>query len=210
MLKGRLAFARRDYAEARKFFERAQEINKDDFMANVMLGHTLVRLGENGPADRLLRDLLSAPVWGGHAWLALGELRRRQGRFQDANTNLTRARERLSSHIIPPRIEALIDVELALAWQRHRNWDHARVEQYLDAARQHSDEDFVEVLLAQGQFELGKRRRNLPAARRALEKATELDPNLCEAWSSLRQVYQAQRARAELRGIRGKMPESCR
>ncbi|MFU8804108.1 MAG: hypothetical protein ACNA8W_09895 [Bradymonadaceae bacterium] len=217
LLKGRLAFARHQYEEAHDFFWNARELDRDHVEARVMLGHALVRLEgwEEGweAADALLRDLLSDPIWGGQAWFALGELRRRQERFGDARINLRRAGERLEGHIVSARLLVLINVELALAWEDRFNWDHRQVARHLELAREHAEESELEVaelLVAEARYHLGKRRGELALAREALERATEVDPLLCEGWRLLERIYRATRARAELRRLNANRPAVCR
>ncbi len=210
ILSGRLEFARYDYEAAREHFAEARELDSDNDEAAVLYGHTLVRLGNRSEANDLLLDLLSAPVWGGYAWYALGELRRRQGRFSDVRTNLSRADERLEAHIFPPEIYVNIDVELIRAWQERYSWDHSEIENLFESAREKAgDEEIVELMIVDGAYHIDKRRPARRAARSILERALELDPLHCEGWELLEEVYQTQNASSELRQLRADRPESC-
>ncbi|MBA2665339.1 MAG: hypothetical protein H0U74_23825 [Bradymonadaceae bacterium] len=215
VLKARIALAQYQYEEVKDFAQRARAVAPDDHEAGVLFAQALVRTDPERweEADEILRGLLSSPQLGPRAWMALGELRKRQERYPDATVNLTRAGERFDNLIAPARHQVLVNTELAMVWQARHNWDHARVERHLTQARAQAAEHEIEVaqlLVAEARFQLGKRGGERGLAREALEKASELDPLLCETWPLLQRVYEADKARQQLRALRAKIPASCK
>lgn len=198
LLRGKLAIAQHRHLDALDPLERAHRADPDHEEVALRLAHAWVKTGYWEEADPILRELLSSPYWGAEAWYALGELRRRQGRFPDARTNLRRATERLSEHMAPGRLHVLINTETALAWQDRFHWNHAQVQRHLGFARRRAEEysiDVPEYLVIEGVFHLAKRRPEPELARELVEKAVEVDPLYCDGWTALTAVYRLLRER---------------
>ncbi|MBA2661858.1 MAG: hypothetical protein H0U74_06155 [Bradymonadaceae bacterium] len=209
LVEGRIAFARREYTKALGYFQRAHESPANTGEAVAFLGTALARLGHIDRADALLRDALSHPTYGADSWMALGQLRRRQDRFADANTNLTRALQHFEAQIASPRRLAQVHAELARAWQIGHGWTHPNVLRHIELGQELAGNDEPDWLHTFGLYQLAKRKPEQALAQRAFERAVEIDRFHCESWQALLRIYNAQRAGQSIRSLRERMPAVC-
>lgn len=181
-LRGRVAFARGRDALAIGYFDQASGLPE----AQVFGAYARVRLGKPEDAETNLKAQLSHPRWGGHAWLALGELRRRQGKFKDAEENLAKAIQLLKASGQTPELLAQAWLQRALTWQMKHGWDHSRVDLYLRYATKVDAPASTELLYVRGLRELYRRKRpNMRAAITLLDQALALDDTHCLAMRAL-------------------------
>lgn len=191
--QGLLAFHKADLDAALGYLKQATELETKptptQIEAQIFLAYTQVRFGELKLAEKPLRAHLDHPRFGGYAWLALGELRRRQRRFQDAEENLSKAISLLKDSSSPDWMIGEAYIQRALAWQDKYGWDNPRVAQHLNAALEHSADRSVELHYLLGLRQLKLRRPDLNAAIPHLEQALKLQPHHCMSLRSLDYIY---------------------
>lgn len=190
--QGMLAFYKEDLGAALGYLKQAVELEPGLVEAQIFLAYTRVRFGELKEAEKPLREHLDHPRFGGYAWLALGELRRRQRRFQDAEENLAKAISTLKSDAAPSNMIAQAYIQRALAWQDKYGWANPRVKTYLEAAAA-QDAQSVELHYLLGLRELNQRKPELNLALTHFERALALSPEHCMSLRSLDYIYKQQR-----------------
>ena len=138
LLRGRLAFAQGRYEQAITALEPIAGHASRPVEAQLFLAYARMRHGER---DEALSERLEAhtnhPRWGPYAWLALGEMRRHQGRLQDAQRSLDRADELLKASHLPDWYQAELLTQRALALQAELGWDDPRLKRLIGRARRH-------------------------------------------------------------------------
>lgn len=187
--QGLLAFHKADLDAALGYLKQATELEPTQIEAQIFLAYTQVRFGELKLTEKPLRAHLDHPRFGGYAWLALGELRRRQRRFQDAEENLSKAISLLKDSSSPEWMIGEAYIQRALAWQDKYGWENTRVAQHLNAALEHSAERSAELHYLLGLRQLKLRRPNLNAAIPHFEQALKLQPHHCVSLRSLDYIY---------------------
>jgi tetratricopeptide (TPR) repeat protein len=194
-LQGLIAFSNRDFSSARGYLQQAAQHDADDPEISVFLAHAKLRAGAlDDDVERQLKAQLRHPIWGGYAWLALGELRRRQRRFQDAEENFVEAIKALQEGITPPWVMAEAYLQRALAWQEKHGWRHERVALYLDEAHA-LDIPSAELHYVRGLHALNQKKPALQDALRSLDRSLTLDPTRCDTLKALATTYTALKRR---------------
>ena len=192
LLQGLHAFNSRAYVKALGYLERAVELRPADVEAEVFLAYARIRLGDLKAAEGPLLKHLKDPSWGGYAWLALGELRRRQGRFDDAEENLERAAKLLQNGQIPPWYITEAYLQRALAWQDRHGWRTDQVQTYLKLAAERGTERHPELNYVRGLHALEQRRADYERAAAFFQAALAIQPTHCPSITSLRYVMRRQ------------------
>lgn len=184
-LRGRLAFANSRYIEATEALQGVSDHSSHPVEAQVFLAYARIRTGSLQAVEEPLKKHLSHPIWGGYAWLALGELRRRQKRFDDAEENLTKARELLDHPYISSwfKIETL--TQRALNWQAKHGWQNPQVGRYLKEAALIDSDTHADLNYLLGALELSGRRADNDAAISRLNQAIIIDARHCASLRAL-------------------------
>ena len=208
--QGMVAFARGQLDVALGYLKQAAQLDPQHVEAQIYWAYTRVRFGELKEPEQTLREHLEHPQLGGVAWLALGELRRRQRRFKDAEQNLERAISALKASAAGA--DGAISeayMQRALAWQDKHGWAHPRVEAHLKAALAQGGQDLVEVHYLLGLRELNQRRPDLARALTHLERAHQLSPEHCMTLRSLDYLYKKLNRASALQDNAAKLRASC-
>ncbi|MEZ4460451.1 MAG: hypothetical protein R3E66_12155 [bacterium] len=174
-----------------------------DGEATVFFGITLVRLGRFDEAGPLLLDTLPHPTWSGWGWLYLGELRRLQGRFDDAFENFPKALRDFKGQTGPRSRFSTLYAEWARAFAGRFNWDHPKVVANLELGRDEGDPDDPELNAAFADYYLNRKAPDPAAAARYLNKVVQVAPYRCAAVKQLLSMPKVveDRRRAELKEI---------
>jgi tetratricopeptide (TPR) repeat protein len=190
LLQGLIAFNMRDFAAAQGYLQQAAELDPSDAEAAIFVAYAKLRMGEQGaPVEDVLKAQLRHPQWGGFAWLALGELRRRQGRFQDAEENLAQALTTLQEGMTPPWMIGDAYLQRALAWQAKHGWGHERVKQHLNDAAGQGDSGSAELAYVRGLYMLNQKKPQLEAAAEEFERSLSVAPKSCATLQALALTY---------------------
>ncbi len=184
-LKGRLAFAMGRYVEASELLQSVADAPSHPVEAQIFLAYARIRTGTLQAVEEPLKKHLSHPIWGGYAWLALGELRRRQKRFDDAEENLEKARTLLDHPYISSwfKIEAL--TQRALNWQAKHSWQHPQVERYLKQAEGIGEDTHADLNYLLGALELSQKRADRSEAIARFDRAILIDSRHCASLHTL-------------------------
>ncbi len=203
LLEGRLAFQRGDYAKAAAYLQNAQSMPQGDGEATVFFGVTLVRLGRYDEAGPLLLDTLVHPSWSGWGWLYLGELRRRQQRYDDAFENFPKALRDFKAQTGARARFSTLYAEWALTFAARYGWDHPRVIASLETGRDDGDSDDPELNQVYADYYLKRRSPDSEAAARYLNKVVQVAPYRCSAVRQLLSLRGAvdERRKTELNEI---------
>ena len=186
LLRGRLAFAQGRYEQAITALEPIAGHASRPVEAQLFLAYARMRHGER---DEALSERLEAhtnhPRWGPYAWLALGELRRHQGRLQEAQRSLDRADELLKASHLPDWYQAELLTQRALALQAELGWDDPRLKRLIGRARRndtgtHAGLKHLLALQAQHGPEQDKERAIL-----LFEQALTIEPHHCPSLQAL-------------------------
>ncbi|MEM1348618.1 MAG: tetratricopeptide repeat protein, partial [Myxococcota bacterium] len=188
VLQGHVAFRQRQNTLAKSHYERALKAEPANVEADIFLQYARIRLGSSDDVETILRAHRSHPKWGGFAWLILGELRRAQERFEDAEDSFTKALESLKATTAPPWMRAEVFVQRALAWQQAKGWDHPNVEAYLQRATEVSS-GYPEALYAQGVWALSIEPAKPEASIPPLERFLKVRPRDCQALRSIARAH---------------------
>jgi tetratricopeptide (TPR) repeat protein len=213
VLGGLIALNRGQSSAAATFFERGIQADPKNDEARILHAYASIRTGL--PEDAVatvtatLRKRLTHPDWGGYAWLALGELRRRQGKFADAEENLGKALDLIQSGTTPAWMRTEIHLQRALAWQDHKGWNHPEVLKHLTAAREVSDPDYPALLYVEGLYNLERRKPDLTAAVARFTAALEADPNSCPTLDALATAHKKAKDRAAETLVRAQILKNC-
>ncbi len=89
--EGNAAFAKRDFAGARKAYQQALKLAPDNLVGLVNLGVVEFSLGNKAEAERLLRKAVQIKIETAAAWLTLGIIYMDSNRLDDALAALTQA-----------------------------------------------------------------------------------------------------------------------
>jgi tetratricopeptide (TPR) repeat protein len=202
LLQGLVAFNMRDFATAQGYLQQAVELAPKDAEAQIFLAYAKLRQGDMSAAvEDALKAQLRHPRWGGFAWLALGELRRRQGRFQDAEENLAQAIAILQESATPPWMLGEAYLQRALAWQAKHGWGHKQVKQYLDDAAGQGDVDSAELAYVRGLYLLNQKKPLLDEAAAELERSLAAAPRSCDTLQALALTYKRLKRGADLERV---------
>jgi tetratricopeptide (TPR) repeat protein len=185
LLEGRLAFQRGEYAKAAAYLQNAQAMPQGDGEATVFFGITLARLGRYDEAGPLLLDTLPHPTWSGWGWLYLGELRRLQGRFDDAFANFPKALREFKAQTGPRWRFSTLYAEWARTFAARYGWDHPRVLASLETGRDDGDADDPELNMAFAEYFLKRKKSDTEAAIRHLNKVVQVASYRCDALAQL-------------------------
>ncbi len=211
ILQGRIALERQAYTKAAGYLQKAAEQKNPKGEALVFFGHVMTILNRFDDANKALLDGLSDPLWGGHAWMYLGELRRAQGKLKDARENLVKARSEFKERIGPrQRYSTLYAYRALEARDRmNGNWGHPNVKKMLDVAVDQGDEEDPFYHWVAAQYELGKKQPDLNAADRHLTNIANRAPYRCDAiktWVKVREVLKDDKALKEAKTVES---ENC-
>jgi tetratricopeptide (TPR) repeat protein len=183
-VRGHLAFERRDFAEAARHFEQARQATPRSVETDVFWAWASAFAGDDA-GEELLKDRLSDPLWGAHAWQALGELRMKQGRFNSARANFGEALESYRETIAPDWRISQAYAGLARAWANLKDWDHYLARRYVSRASSRGDAESVPARMITAVYNLEKRRSDPEAAAENLRAVIEAEPYHCDALSYL-------------------------
>jgi tetratricopeptide (TPR) repeat protein len=89
--EGNRAFERKDYATARRAYERVLSLDKDNLMGLVNLGMVEFYSGDNSKAEELLNRAIRIRLETAPAWLTLGMIHMDQDRPNEALAALSQA-----------------------------------------------------------------------------------------------------------------------
>jgi len=203
LLEGRLAFQRAEYSKAAAYLQNAQSMPQGDGEATVFFGVTLARLERYDEAGPLLLDTLVHPSWSGWGWLYLGELRRRQGRYDDAFENFPKALRDFKAQTGARARFSTLYAEWAMTFAARHGWDHPRVISSLETGRDDGDSDDPELNEVFADYYLKRRSPDSAAAARYLNKVVQVAPYRCTAVKKLLALRGAvdDRRKAELNEI---------
>jgi tetratricopeptide (TPR) repeat protein len=204
LLQGLIAFNGRDFAAAQGYLQQAAQQDPKDAEAAIFLAYARLRNGEQGAqVEDVLKAQLRHPQWDSFAWLALGELRRRQGRFQDAEENLAQAITLLQEGGAPPGLVGEAYLQRALAWQSKYGWSNDKVRTYLDEAMGKGGSGSSELLYVYGIYLLNQKKPRLEEAAEKLEASLASAPRSCETLQALRLTYTRLKRAEDLSRIEG-------
>jgi tetratricopeptide (TPR) repeat protein len=183
-VRGHLAFERRDFEEAARHFEQARKATPRSVETDVFWAWASAFAGDDA-GEELLKDRLSDPLWGAHAWQALGELRMKQERFNSARANFGEALESYRETIAPDWRISQAYAGLARAWANLKDWDHYLARRYVSRASSRGDAESVPARMITAVYNLEKRRSDPEAAAENLRAVIEAEPYHCDALSYL-------------------------
>lgn len=198
LLEGRIQYERRNFTRAAGYLKSAHEADKTDGEAAVFYGATLIALGQGDEADPLLRDTISHPTWGGHAWMELGKLRHDQKRWKDVVENFAGARSEFRDQTGPKSRFSELYASWALAYKDRWSWSDRRVYSKLDDGRDDGDPDDPDLNKAWALYHMNQRRPDRDAAKKYLEKAIEAAPYRCDVYKLLRPMVEEKDERKQL------------
>ena len=185
LLTGLHAFHLEQYIQAHDALNRAVKSAPTSIEASVFLAYAKVRLGKLDEAEAPLKKHLHAPIWGAYAWLALGELRRRQESFDDAEENLSTALDLFSNEHAPAWFITEAYLQRALAWSSDKGWKNDRVAQYLEQAAKEGDANHVGLNYVRGVHALSSGRPSHERAEVFFERALKQNPHHCPTLKAL-------------------------
>lgn len=199
LLLGLHAFHSERYVQAYSQLKRAKELAPTNTEAAVFFAYAQVRVNKLEEATEPLKKHLSDPVWGGYAWLALGELRRRQERFEDAEENLQKATTLLTESNAPTWFITEAYLQRALAWTNKKGWQDNNVAAYLSLAASRGNENHAGLNYVRAIHTLYQRKpdqeRALAYFDLALEAQADHCPTLEAMPATLRAVSKDDRAK---------------
>lgn len=181
VLEGRLALMRGDLPRAAAYLEKAHAELPTHGEAAVFYGAVLAKLNKTDQAGDILKEVISHPTWGPHAWLYLGEVRRRQGKWKDATDNLAAAKREFSRSLGPLSRISLLQAEWAHYYGARYDWGHPEVLKALEAGRVDGDADEPELNLAYAVHYLKRKQPDPTAALDAFERVIRVAPYRCDA-----------------------------
>jgi tetratricopeptide (TPR) repeat protein len=149
--------------------------------AAVFYGAVLAKLNKVDEASDVLKEVISHPTWGPQAWMYLGEVRRRQGKWKDATDNLAAAKREFSKTIGPSSRISLLQTEWAYYYSTRYDWNHPDVFKSLETGRTEGDADEPELNLAYAIYYLKRKQPDSAAALEAFEKVLQVLPHRCDA-----------------------------
>ncbi|MFB6264935.1 MAG: hypothetical protein ABEL76_15130, partial [Bradymonadaceae bacterium] len=206
-LEGSVSFARGDDRRAVGYLERAHRALPERPVATTRYARCLGRLGELDGAVEALEPLLDHPTRSALAWVAFGEIRRRQGRARDALQNLRIAERRAEDRIVSDRLRARLELERALASAAVSGWQSEPVDEALGRAKELSGGgsalyDYLRgrQLLAEG---------GLTRARSRLERALKVRPERCKFARALWRAREASGRNPQADPIDGALRRRC-
>ena len=213
ILGGLIALNRGQSSAAATFFKRGIEADPKNDEARVLHAYASIRTGlpkdEIPAVERALLKRLTHPDWGGYAWLALGELRRRQGKFSDAEENLGQALKRIQSGTTPSWMNTEVHLQRALAWQDHKGWNHSEVAKHIQRAREVSDPDYPALLYIEGLYLLERRKPDVAASIDRFTRALVADPNNCPTLKALVAAHKKAKDNASEVLVRAEIIKHC-
>lgn len=199
LLLGLYAFHSERYVQAYSQLKRAKELAPTSTEAAVFFAYAQVRVNKLEEATEPLKKHLSDPIWGGYAWLALGELRRRQERFKDAEENLQKATTLLTDSNAPTWFLTEAYLQRALAWANKVGWQDKNVGEYLSMAASRGNENHAGLNYVRAIHTLYQRKpdqeRALAYFDQALEAQADHCPTLEAMPATLRAVSKGERAK---------------
>lgn len=184
-LQGIANFHAKAYTAAQNYLEQAIIRDESAVEPKIFNAYTQLRFGKLKKAEKPLTKHLKDATWGAYAWLALGELRRRQKRFKDAETNLKKAIKLLEKQQAPAWVIAEGYMQRALAWQDKHGWKHERVKQYLDEAQKQIKEPITELSYLQGLYVLNQDKPDFEKALKHFQNVLNIQPNHCLTLKSM-------------------------
>ncbi len=190
LLLGRLAFARGRYKDAIQHLKPVAQNYKAMAEAQLFLAYAQVRMGKLDGTDNTIKSYLSHPTLKSYAWLALGELRRRQDRFNDAEENLQKAADLFADATVSNWFRIEVYMQRALAWQSHHGWQHPKVRMYLEKARAFDEDSHADLNYLLGALEMGQKKADKEQALVYFNKALSIFPNHCPSINALIELEQ--------------------
>ena len=179
LLLGLHAFHSERYVQAYSLLKRAKALAPTNTEAVVFLAYAQVRVNKLEEASEPLKKHLSDPVWGGYAWLALGELRRRQERFKDAEENLEVASKLLIKNNAPTWFITEAYLQRALAWIDKNGWQDKNANDFLQQAARKGNENHAGLNYVRGIHALYQRRAEPERALEFFDLALATQPDHC-------------------------------
>ena len=192
LFDGLIAFAKADYSQAVGHFEKAEDDHRYQDEASLYRAHTLARLGNLDKAESIVHGNLTVhPRWRPAAWLIFGEIRRRQGRQDDAMENLGLADKNYeeTSGLTPPWRLSHLYKERAFSIRDEEGWSDDRVAEFLDKGKRLGDTESPEIQLGLGLYYLDGPEVDLERAATHLQKVVDLQPYRCQAIQALAETH---------------------
>lgn len=203
-----LNFQRGRYALASTQAEQFIQSAPDDVEIQLMLAYANMRHEKLEGVEDVFKAHLKDASFGGYAWLGLGELRRKQDKFKDAEQNLSRARRMLKKQDAPSWMKVEASIQRALAWQQKHGWSHTKIKKHLDQAQRDASGVMPELSYLLGLYELNQAPPEYAAAKAHFDATLEVNPAHCLTLKSLAYINTQQNKSVD-KDVRKRIKTHC-